>query len=101
MWRVGSPVLPNLPAIEDEITRTIGDDGTVLDSASPKLAHLRAEVRIAFNRLQEKLQNMIASTQYDEGRVEPDVERPPRELECIELGGEIVPTRHQRWSDAS
>src|ERR671926_619647 len=37
--------LPNLPAIEDEIDRTIGDDGSVLDSASPALGRLRAEVR--------------------------------------------------------
>ncbi|MFL5804625.1 MAG: hypothetical protein ACJ8CR_23120, partial [Roseiflexaceae bacterium] len=63
--------LPSLPAIEEEIARTIGDDGTVLDSASPKLGHLRAEVRIAFNRLQEKLQNMIASSQYADALQEP------------------------------
>ncbi|MFN8476204.1 MAG: hypothetical protein U0074_00035 [Kouleothrix sp.] len=33
--------LPNLPAVEDAITTTIGDDGT-LDSASPLLYRLRA-----------------------------------------------------------
>lgn len=53
--------LPLLPQIEDAITRAIGDDGQVLDSASPKLARLRAEVRTAFNRLQEKLHNLIMS----------------------------------------
>ncbi len=53
--------LPSLPAIEDAIARAIGDDGQVLDSASPKLARLRAEVRTAFNRLQEKLHNLIMS----------------------------------------
>lgn len=53
--------LPLLPEIEDAITRAIGDDGQVLDSASPKLARLRAEVRTAFNRLQEKLHNLIMS----------------------------------------
>jgi DNA mismatch repair protein MutS2 len=63
--------LPNLPALEEEIARTIGDDGTVLDSASPKLGSLRAQVRIAFGRLQEKLQNMIASSQYADALQEP------------------------------
>jgi DNA mismatch repair protein MutS2 len=63
--------LPALPAIEDQIARTIGDDGTVLDSASSKLAHLRAEVRIAFGRLQEKLQNIISSSQYSDALQEP------------------------------
>jgi DNA mismatch repair protein MutS2 len=63
--------LPTLPALEDQIARTIGDDGAVLDSASPKLAHLRAEVRIAFGRLQEKLQNIISSSQYSDALQEP------------------------------
>lgn len=56
--------LPMLSALEDAILRTIGDDGGVLDSASPELARLRREVRIAFGRLQEKLQSLISSSQY-------------------------------------
>ncbi len=51
--------LPLLPEVEDAIARAIGEDGQVLDSASPKLARLRSEVRTAFNRLQEKLHNLI------------------------------------------
>lgn len=53
--------IPLLPAIEDEILRAIGDDGQVLDSASAELGRLRREIRVAFGRLQEKLQNLIAS----------------------------------------
>jgi DNA mismatch repair protein MutS2 len=63
--------LPNLPAVEDTIAATIGEDGTVLDSASPKLGRLRAEVRVAFGRLQDKLQNMISSTTYGDSLQEP------------------------------
>jgi DNA mismatch repair protein MutS2 len=63
--------LPNLQVVEDAIAATIGEDGTVLDSASPKLGRLRAEVRIAFGRLQDKLQNMISSTQYGDSLQEP------------------------------
>jgi DNA mismatch repair protein MutS2 len=63
--------LPNLQVVEDAIAATIGEDGTVLDSASPKLGRLRAEVRVAFGRLQDKLQNMISSTQYGDSLQEP------------------------------
>jgi DNA mismatch repair protein MutS2 len=56
--------LPNLPALETSIGQTIGEDGEVLDSASPKLGQLRASIRVAFNRLQERLQSIISSSQY-------------------------------------
>lgn len=57
--------LPILTALEDLIAKTIGDDGGVLDNASPALARLRAEVRIAFGRLQDKLHSMISSSQSE------------------------------------
>jgi DNA mismatch repair protein MutS2 len=63
--------LPDLSELEEEIARTIGEDGSVLDSASPALARLRAEVRIAFNRLQERLQSMVTSPQYADVLQEP------------------------------
>ncbi|MBK9944934.1 MAG: endonuclease MutS2 [Kouleothrix sp.] len=63
--------LPSLPAVEDAITTTIGDDGTVLDSASPLLGRLRSDIRVAYGRLHDKLQNMISSTQYADALQEP------------------------------
>jgi DNA mismatch repair protein MutS2 len=54
--------LPVLPELEDRIARTVGEDGAVLDSASPVLGRLRAEVRIAYNRLHERLQSMLSSS---------------------------------------
>jgi DNA mismatch repair protein MutS2 len=63
--------LADLPALEAAIAGVIGEDGTVLDSASPKLGRLRAEVRVAFSRLQDKLQNMISSTTYGDSLQEP------------------------------
>jgi DNA mismatch repair protein MutS2 len=77
--------LPSLPHLEDTITRTISDDGTVLDSASPKLGQLRSEVRIAFNRLQDKLQNMISSSQYADALQEP--------LITVRNGRYVVPVK--------
>jgi DNA mismatch repair protein MutS2 len=43
----------------DAIGRTIREDGEVLDSASPKLAALRAEVRTAHDRLLSRLQRIL------------------------------------------
>ncbi len=63
--------LTNLPALEAAIAGTIGDDGGVLDSASPKFGQLRADVRVAFSRLQERLQGMINSSQYSDALQEP------------------------------
>jgi DNA mismatch repair protein MutS2 len=82
--------LPNLPAVEDTIAATIGEDGMVLDSASPKLARLRAEVRVAFGRLQDKLQNMLSSTQYGDSLQEPII--------TVRNGRYVVPVKasHKR-----
>jgi DNA mismatch repair protein MutS2 len=57
-------VLPQISGLEEEIERTIGDDGEVLDSASPTLGRLRREVMSSSSRLQERLQNMVTSSQY-------------------------------------
>lgn len=47
------------PGIVDAISRTISDRGEVLDSASPKLASLRSEIKVAHDRLLSRLQKMI------------------------------------------
>ena len=44
-----------------EIGRCINDRGEVVDSASPKLARIRADVRIAHDRLLDKLNRIITS----------------------------------------
>lgn len=65
--------LPALPQVVEAIERAIGDDGQVLDSASPTLARLRHEVRVAFNRLHERLQSMIHSSTLANALQEPIV----------------------------
>ncbi len=47
--------------IQQEIARIVNDRGEINDSASPKLAIIRRDLRIAFDRLQSKLQNIINS----------------------------------------
>jgi DNA mismatch repair protein MutS2 len=56
--------LVDLPLLEGEIERTIGPDGTVMDSASPALKRIRDEIRTAHGRLLEKLNSILSSPQY-------------------------------------
>ena len=63
--------LPVLSLLEHEIDRTIGPDGEVLDGASSELSRLRRAIRIAFDRLQDKLQSLIHSSQYSSALQEP------------------------------
>jgi len=50
---------PTLDALEDELSLSIGDDGTILDSASGDLAHLREEVANLRNRIIRRLEDII------------------------------------------
>jgi DNA mismatch repair protein MutS2 len=54
--------LPSPLGVVDAITRTISDKGEVLDSASPKLAAIRAEIRVARERLMSRLQRYLGDT---------------------------------------
>jgi DNA mismatch repair protein MutS2 len=54
--------LPPPPGIVDVISRTISERGEVLDSASPKLASIRGEIRVAHERLLTRLQRMVTDS---------------------------------------
>ena len=54
--------LPETFGIVDAITRILSDRGEVLDSASPKLASLRREIRIAHDRLMSRLQRYLTES---------------------------------------
>jgi DNA mismatch repair protein MutS2 len=51
--------LPARPGLEGRIEESISEDGDVLDSASPALRRIRAELRAAQQRLQERLQTLV------------------------------------------
>jgi DNA mismatch repair protein MutS2 len=84
-------LMPQLPPLEDEILRSIGDDGLVLDGASAELSRLRREIRIAFSRLQEKLQNMISSSTVSGALQEP--------LITVRNGRYVVPVKASHRKD--
>ncbi|HAV77130.1 MAG TPA: endonuclease MutS2 [Anaerolineae bacterium] len=54
--------LPESHGIVDAITRILSDRGEVLDSASPKLASLRREIKIAHDRLMSRLQKYLTDS---------------------------------------
>jgi DNA mismatch repair protein MutS2 len=54
--------LPESHGIVDAITRVVSDRGEVLDSASPKLATLRREIKIAHDRLMSRLQRYLTDS---------------------------------------
>jgi DNA mismatch repair protein MutS2 len=54
--------LPESHGIVDAITRILSDRGEVLDSASPKLATLRREIKIAHDRLMSRLQKYLTES---------------------------------------
>ena len=51
--------VPTRPALETHIAACISEEGDVLDSASPELRRLRAEIRGAQQRLQERLGTLV------------------------------------------
>lgn len=50
------------PGLVSAISETLDEKGEVLDSASPKLANIRRELRVAYGRIQEKLQRILNSS---------------------------------------
>lgn len=51
--------LPVRPGLESRISQSINEDGDMLDSASPDLRRIRAELRAALQRLQDRLGTLV------------------------------------------
>lgn len=56
--------LNDAPRVIDEIGRVFNENGEISDNASPELARIRRELRIAQQRVMERLQNLVTSSQY-------------------------------------
>jgi len=48
--------------VQEEIARVLDDNGQVKDSASPQLATIRRDLKVAFDRLQTKLQRIVSAS---------------------------------------
>jgi len=52
------------PELIAEIERCIGDHGDVLDNASATLARIRSELKVAYDRLMDRLNRIVANPDY-------------------------------------
>jgi DNA mismatch repair protein MutS2 len=59
-----SRAIEEFPQLLSDIGMAIGPSGDVLDSASPALASLRARLRVAASRINERLSQMLNSAVY-------------------------------------
>lgn len=55
-------LFPPPPGIIEAISRCISDRGEVLDSASPKLGAIRADIKVSHARLMSKLERMLSDS---------------------------------------
>ncbi|RLC95695.1 MAG: endonuclease MutS2 [Chloroflexi bacterium] len=69
------------PGLITEINRCLDEHGEVRDNASPELARIRREIRIARGRIQDKLQRIIASARNAAFLQEPIITQ--REGRCV------------------
>jgi DNA mismatch repair protein MutS2 len=69
--RLWSAELASYPEIANRINQSVDQNGEVLDSASTRLRQVRSEIRSAHGRLIDKLNSMIASSEYRTALQEP------------------------------
>jgi DNA mismatch repair protein MutS2 len=65
--------ISDLKGLQEKIESCIGDRGEVVDSASPKLAKIRKELRTCHCRIQDKLNSIISNVSMGEVVQEPIV----------------------------
>lgn len=63
--------LPSYKFIEDELNRCILNEDEMFDGASPALSHIRRELRVANEKVREKLNSMIRSSTYQQYLQDP------------------------------
>ncbi|MDR5708225.1 MAG: endonuclease MutS2 [Armatimonadota bacterium] len=65
--------LPTFELLEAELERAIGEDGAVLDSASPELAYIRRQLRATEQELRAKLEELLRSPRWSRMLQDPIV----------------------------
>ncbi|HEX5415085.1 MAG TPA: endonuclease MutS2, partial [Chloroflexota bacterium] len=78
-------LMVDCPSVEAEIGRCLSDTGDVLDSASPELARIRAEIKVAHQRLLDRLHDIVFGGAYKSALQD--------QLITIREGRYVVPVR--------
>ena len=79
--------LGSFPRLEQEIERSLSVEGRVLDSASPRLRHLRQELSSLQARVQDHLNRVVRTSTYSRMLQEP--------LVTVRDGRFVVPVRQE------
>ena len=74
-------------SVEEEINRCILSEDEMFDGASPELARIRRAMRVANEKVREKLNSMIRSTSYQKYLQEP--------LVTIRNGRYVIPVKQE------
>ncbi|HYI25695.1 MAG TPA: endonuclease MutS2, partial [Thermomicrobiales bacterium] len=77
--------IENFSPLETDLNRSIGPRGDVLDAASPELARIRKAVRVAHNRLMDRLNGFISGGRHGSALQENII--------TIRAGRYVVPVR--------
>lgn len=80
--------ISELPSLEAELQRSIGERGDVLDSASDQLRTIRQQMRVAHNRVVERINRFITGGQHTTAIQDPIV--------TMRDGRYVVPVRVDR-----
>lgn len=80
--------IASLPALEVDLSRTIGSRGEILDTASSQLGEIRRDVRVAHRRLLDRLNRMIADVGPNSAIQDPIV--------TMREGRYVIPVRADR-----
>lgn len=73
LLEVSDALLSDHSGLAEDIQDAIGEDGEVLDSASPALGRIRSELRGAHDRLVSRLREIMASSPFREAVQDPVV----------------------------
>lgn len=79
-----------LPNLEDDLKRAIGDNGEILDTASDELRRIRNQLRAAHSRVVERIRRYLTSGDYTTALQEPII--------TSRDGRYVVPVRSDRRS---
>ncbi|MBX3029226.1 MAG: Smr/MutS family protein [Chloroflexi bacterium] len=80
-----SRLIVALPAVRDRLLLSIDPSGEILDSASPALGGLRRAVRIAYERLRSRLEQLVHGSELGSALQEPIV--------TLRNGRYVIPVR--------
>lgn len=80
----------DLPNLESDLKRAIGDNGEILDSASDELRRIRQQLRVAHSRVVERIRRYLTSSDYSTALQE--------QIVTSRDGRYVVPVRADRRS---